>query len=564
MNEWIKKQTESIKGFWAKWSIVQKAIFGGIILAAIIALVVMLRVSSAPSAEPVFNVVIDENVRDEMVVHLQNEGIKASVSADGKLVVPDSRTAQRARSSLLLAGLQPSTNNPYEIFNVSAWAKTDFHNEKEWKDAMERLVKRQVESLQDVRIAYVMLTAPEKTLFASEQEPVTAGVTVYAQPGSDILQSKKKIKSLVNLISKSVEGLKPENITIVDGTTSEAVNDFEGMEASERVDITAKEQKLVQKLEAQYSSRVFEALSSIFKNRINRVSVKIDMDMSKEQSQATIYSPIVFEEDNPDTPFNDSVKKDSLILSSETVTKSWQGTEYTPEGPGGTEGQTPAVYGDMQNVVGRMEETGVKQNNVVNRKDVQKEESPQIKAITVSVNIDGVWSKKYDEKGNVVINKNKKIEREYTPVSEEDLASAKDLVIKAVNSDKEHVSVTNIAVDHQEEFDAEDESYLRKENTRKTILYSLAGIAFLLLAFIIFRFINREIERRKRLREEEILRKQQAAREAALWEARDQGVEVQMSVEERKRTELQENAIAMAKEHPEDVAMLIRTWLMEE
>ena len=26
----------------------------------------------------------------------------------------------------------------------------------------------------------------------------------------------------------------------------------------------------------------------------------------------------------------------------------------------------------------------------------------------------------------------------------------------------------------------------------------------------------------------------------------------------------QENAISMAKEHPEDVAMLIRTWLMEE
>ena len=92
----------------------------------------------------------------------------------------------------------------------------------------------------------------------------------------------------------------------------------------------------------------------------------------------------------------------------------------------------------------------------------------------------------------------------------------------------------------------------------------MLGIAVILFAFIIFRFVNREIERRKRLREEEILRKQQAAREAALWEARDQGVEVQMSVEERKRTELQENAIAMAKEHPEDVAMLIRTWLMEE
>ena len=41
-------------------------------------------------------------------------------------------------------------------------------------------------------------------------------------------------------------------------------------------------------------------------------------------------------------------------------------------------------------------------------------------------------------------------------------------------------------------------------------------------------------------------------------------MEVTMSVEERKRAELQENAVAMAKEHPEDVAMLIRTWLMEE
>jgi flagellar M-ring protein FliF len=37
-----------------------------------------------------------------------------------------------------------------------------------------------------------------------------------------------------------------------------------------------------------------------------------------------------------------------------------------------------------------------------------------------------------------------------------------------------------------------------------------------------------------------------------------------MSVEERKRMELQENAINMAKEHPEDVAQLIRTWLLEE
>jgi flagellar M-ring protein FliF len=53
-------------------------------------------------------------------------------------------------------------------------------------------------------------------------------------------------------------------------------------------------------------------------------------------------------------------------------------------------------------------------------------------------------------------------------------------------------------------------------------------------------------------------------RDSALRQAEEEGVEVSMSVEERKRLELQENAINMAKEHPEDVAQLIRTWLLEE
>ena len=46
--------------------------------------------------------------------------------------------------------------------------------------------------------------------------------------------------------------------------------------------------------------------------------------------------------------------------------------------------------------------------------------------------------------------------------------------------------------------------------------------------------------------------------------AEEEGAEVELSVEERARMEMQENAINMAREHPEDVAQLIRTWLLEE
>ena len=86
----------------------------------------------------------------------------------------------------------------------------------------------------------------------------------------------------------------------------------------------------------------------------------------------------------------------------------------------------------------------------------------------------------------------------------------------------------------------------------------------MLILFILYRVISRERERRRRLKEEEALRQAQLERERILWEAEKANNEVAMTVDERKRLELQENAINVAREHPEDVALLIRTWLMEE
>jgi len=89
-------------------------------------------------------------------------------------------------------------------------------------------------------------------------------------------------------------------------------------------------------------------------------------------------------------------------------------------------------------------------------------------------------------------------------------------------------------------------------------------VAFLLVAFIVFRLASRELERRRRIAEEKRALEQQMLRENAIRQAEEQNIEVSMSVEEKKRMDLQEHAINMAKEHPEDVAQLIRTWLREE
>ena len=274
--------------------------------------------------------------------------------------------------------------------------------------------------------------------------------------------------------------------------------------------------------------------------------------------------------DNKDTPYDESVYVEGLPISQQTVTKEWQGTGYNPEGPAGVEGQNPPVYSDMSNVIGKSTETGVTQNNAVNTTHSKETVAPRPGRVTVSVNIDGEWKKLRDPKTHtyMIDEKTGSIAREYIPVSSEELLALTNYVKNAVGYKKDRgdeVTVTNIKIDRSAQFAEEDEEYFKKQQTRRTILLVLISIAVVLVGFILFRIISKEIERRKRLREEELLRQQQAAREQALWNATDEsGVQVTMSVEESRRAELQENAINMAKEHPEDVAMLIRTWLMEE
>ncbi|MBO5136886.1 MAG: flagellar M-ring protein FliF [Spirochaetaceae bacterium] len=569
MNEWLKKLVSSVKGLWAKWSLVQKIILFAIVAAVVLAFVLLMRFSASPSTTPLFNVAItDTTVLDNILFRLAEENVDASVSASGIISVPDEATARRMRAVLIREDLVPSSVDPWALFDTERWTTTDFERNVNLQRSITQMVTQHIEALDDVDNANVVLTIPERATFASEQDPTTASVIIYPKPGSDITTNKKKIQGIQKLLLKAVQGLQEENITIAD-SSGNIINDFAGMEASERVDIIAKEQKLIAQLEMKYRADILKSLQVIFsEDRVRDLNIKIDMDMSTRQESGVEYSPITIREDNRNTPYDDSEYRDFLPISSETVTRVWTGTGYNPEGPAGVEGQNPPVYSDMSNLYGTSEETGVRQNNVINTMEYQQERSPSIDRVTVSVNIDGTWDKLYDEEtGQLMINPNGTIQRQYVPVPPELLESAILLVQGAIgyNADRgDFVTVQNIQYDRSAQFAEEDAKFIRARNQRTTILISIACVAAVLLAFMVFRFISRELERRRRLRQEEQLRQAQLERERLLMEADQAGMDVTMSVEERHRAELQENAIMMAKEHPEDVAMLIRTWLMEE
>lgn len=569
MNEWLKKLFQQIKELWAKWSAVQKVILIGITAAVIAALVLVTVFSSRPTTVPLFSVpVSDQTMRDKIVYRLAQENVAVHVSDSGMLSVDDEMTARRMRSLLVREDLVPGNVDPWSLFDVERWTVDDFQQNVNLQRSITAQVRQHIESLDEIDRAEVVLGMPEKELFSADQKPVSASVILTVKPGSDFASNKKKVEGVQKLLIMAVPGLKAENITIVD-SAGDVLNDFKGMAASERVDIIAKEQKLIENLEDIYREKVLATLQANFdKDRVRNLNIKVDMDMSEKQVNSTEYFPFTRRPDNPDTPYDDSEILDSVTLSSQTIEKVWKGTGYNPEGPAGIEGQNPPVYSDMSNVYGINQEKSETKNQVINTRETQETKSPAIDRVTVAVNIDGLWQRKTDAKtGKPIISADGRIEREYIPVSEEDLEKAKSLVKDAVGYNRsrgDSVTVTNIAVDRTAQFAAEDLAYLRKEQTKRTVLLVVIAVIVVLLSFILFRFISMEMERRRRLREEELLRKHQMEREKTLWEAEQAGMEVTMSVEERERAELQESAISIAREHPEDVAMLIRSWLMEE
>lgn len=566
MNEKVKGFFDKLKETWKKWSLVQKGILVGIILAFIVMIVLLVRFSSRPSLVAVLDAPIkDLDLRDRIQLRLNEENVHSSFSADGTLYVDDTETARRMRSILIREDLIPAGTDPWDLFDTERWTTTDFERNINLRRSIIKEVTQHIKALDDIDDASVSIVMPDNTLFKSDQKPVTASVILFPKPGSDLLENRKKVLGIQKLVKFAIPGLADENISISDNTGN-VINDFTAMANFDRLSLIDKQQVIIQKYETKYEAKILNTLQRIYgMDRVRDLNIKIEMDMSEVSAETLEYIPFVRRSDNPDTVYDDSEIEDSVTLSSETASTTWQGTGFNPEGPAGREGQTPPAYKDTTNLAGLSTQTIVKTNQAVGEKRTSEVVSPELGRRTVSVNIDGLWTKKKDEKGNYVV-VNGRIDREYTALTPEEIRDTEKAVRDAIGYDanrKDSVTVTNIKVDRSADFEAEDKAYMASLQRRTIILISLATIAAILFILIVYKIISRELERRRRLREEEALRKAQLERQQAMWEA-DQGKVVSITAEERHRMELQENAINLSREHPEDVAMLIRTWLMEE
>jgi len=109
---------------------------------------------------------------------------------------------------------------------------------------------------------------------------------------------------------------------------------------------------------------------------------------------------------------------------------------------------------------------------------------PNACGIIVSVNIDGRWEFKYDEKHKFIISPDGSREREYIPIY--NLKATQTLIRRIIGYNRnrmDSITIRNIPFDRTKQFAAEDAAYFKQQRTKTILLFSLVGLVLICLIF---------------------------------------------------------------------------------
>jgi flagellar M-ring protein FliF len=194
---------------------------GRIVLAgcalALIALVFLgMQIAGRPSYALVSSG-MDPAETGKVTAALDEKGIAYEVRNNGTaLAVEKSQTAQ-ARIALASAGLGGgSSSQPgFELFDKQKIGSSDFQQQVTYQRALEGQVAKTIEQVQGVESAQVRLVLAEDQLFSESSTPATAAVLLS---GSSSSLDPGAVRGIAQLVSSSVKGLKPANVSITDGS----------------------------------------------------------------------------------------------------------------------------------------------------------------------------------------------------------------------------------------------------------------------------------------------------------------------------------------------------------
>ena len=149
-----------------------------------------------------------------MVQKLKESGTPYRLSNNGTTIsVPEEKVAE-LRLEMAGAGVPKSGRIGFEIFDKTNFGMTDFAEHVNYRRALEGELERSVMAVAEVEQARVHISLPQESVFLEARQPAKASVLMKIRPGATLPDTA--IPAITNLVASAVEGLAPENVSVLD------------------------------------------------------------------------------------------------------------------------------------------------------------------------------------------------------------------------------------------------------------------------------------------------------------------------------------------------------------
>lgn len=499
---------ESIKGTWGKLSRPMQLGVGVFVLGVFLSLV-LLGLFSRTEYQVLFSSLGVEDA-GAVVSALQERGTPYKLTDGGSTVWVPEEDVFESRIALATSGVPTGGVVGFEIFNTTRLGETEADRQLRYQWALQGELTRTIRQINEVADARIHIVLPRRSLFVQESQSATASVLLQLNPGAQLTAGQ--VRAIANLVATSVEGLTPENVTIVDSRGT-VLNSPSMMELGGNVSDRFEMQWLY---EQQLENSVVAMLERIygFGNVVARINAVLDFAHLEQYNET--FSPIN--------------RGEGLVRSSQSAEESYSGTSTGAGGVPGVDSNVPGyVFLEEEGGTTEWQRSEDITNYELNRTETWTTTLPgQVTNLAVSVWING----------------------DLTPTQ---LASIEESVIRATGLRTDRGDSVYVAsVPFEVSPFVGDLPTL--EVSTGVPLYWVIALGILLLFALLF-----VVFRKKSPVPEEV---PVAASLDIVVD--DELPERALTPEERERQTMRKQIEKLAEEKPEDVASLMRTWLVDD
>jgi flagellar M-ring protein FliF len=274
------------RGVWGRLTPPQRLTLLGVAALAVALVVAFLLFGRSPEYAVAFS-----NLREEdaaaLVAKLKEAKIPYELADRGTTIRVPAAQVNEVRLLAAAAGLpQRGSGVGMELFNQPHLGMTEFAEKVNYQRALEAELARSIMRLDAVDSARVHLVLPQPTLFLAQQREPTASVVLSLKPGRRL--DPAQVTGITQLVASSVEGLKPENVNVLDSNGA-LLSERGGPTDPARQ--TGTRQDVQRVLEQRIEAEVTRLLGRVVGPDRAIVRVSADLNWDQYEANSEIFSP---------------------------------------------------------------------------------------------------------------------------------------------------------------------------------------------------------------------------------------------------------------------------------